>query len=57
VESSVEIFGDGIHLGTGLQEKHDNVNIAKSRGDVKRSLLLLKKYNIKKIKYDQSHNY
>ena len=57
VESCVEIFGDSIHLRTGLQEEHDNVNIAKSRGDVKGSLLLLKKYNIKKIKYDQSHNY
>ena len=48
VESGVEVLGDGVHLGSGLQKKHNNVNVAQAGGDVQRCLLLLRRYVFKK---------
>jgi hypothetical protein len=42
VQSRVEIFRVCIDLCSRLEEENDNVDVAETRGDVKRGLLLLK---------------
>ena len=41
VQRSVEVLRHRVHLGSRLEEQHDDVHVAKTRGDVQRCLLLL----------------